>query len=176
MSERNEMRKACALLFGSLAFVGSVMAGPNHLDLPGVYDNAETPLEYGQTFIAENTLMSGVRVYIGNPSDPDNPTVNELIGPADLVLYDASNLLQPIEIGRSLVVPSGTSLEGLVSLVFDAPVPTVIGNRYCFVLSTVDSYGIGLRQQHFSTYPGGAEVVRDPSTGEITENPLGRDL
>ncbi|HKR59217.1 MAG TPA: M23 family metallopeptidase [Pyrinomonadaceae bacterium] len=175
------MRRPHLLLFSTLicmvlVILHQVIAAPDHLDLPAIYDNAEPPLEYGQTFIAQDRLMTGIRVYIGDPSRPGDPRVNELIGPADLVLYEASNLLQPMEISRSQVVPSGMTLAGLTSLLFNTPAATVVGNRYFFALSTSDSYGIGLRAQLVSTYPDGAEATRDPGTGVITENPLGRDL
>jgi hypothetical protein len=52
----------------------------------------------------------------------------------------------------------------------------VVGRRYFFSLRTSDRYGLGLRAQFFSTYPGGAEATLDSSTGVIDENPLGRDL
>ena len=155
----------------------------NHLGTPGVYDNAQSPPYYGQTFVAEGPSFAGVRIYIGDPERPDDANVNALVGPADLVLYDVANLAAPIELARAEVVAPGQQVGfatgGVaepVTLSFCAPVATGIGAKYFFAIEADDDFGLGLREQYFSTYAGGAESVRHPATGVIEENPLGRDL
>src|SRR5262245_47634760 len=146
-----------------------------HLAPPLVYDNAEPTRDYGQTFIAQDNFAAAVQLYINDPTRPDDPRVNELVGPADLVLYNATDLLNPIEIARSRVVPPGTSVEGLLTFLFDAPVPTEVGARYFFAISADDLYGVGL-QDLDSTYDGGAEAFRDRTMGQIAEFFNGRDM
>lgn len=147
-----------------------------HLATPETYDNAEASAEYGQTFVAVDSLFGGVQLYIGDPTRPGNPLVNELVGPAELVLYDATDLLNPTELHRSTVLPSSQIAAGLVTFWLDAPVATTVGDRYFFSLRTSDMYGIGLRSTTTSTYADGAEAFRSAITGQITEAPVGRDL
>jgi hypothetical protein len=167
---------------GLLGFAGiSVASTIDHLASPALYDNAEQIVsghraEWGQTFISQGGI-SGVKVYIGDPSRPGDPLVDELVGPADLVLYDISDLLAPIEIARTQILSSGNSKFGLSEFHFGSPIPTTIGTSYFFAISTLDtSYGVGLRDQYVSTYAGGAEAWRNLDTGEIMISPLGRDL
>jgi hypothetical protein len=147
-----------------------------HLATPTVYDNAEPLSDYGQTFRAVDTAMSGVQLYIDDPTRPGNSAVNELIGPAELVLYDATSLISPIELHRTTVLQPAVSASGLVTFLFDTSVATNIGSRYFFGVNTNDPYGIGLRSQFNSTYSDGAEAFRDRTTGQLTETVTGRDL
>ncbi len=147
-----------------------------HLATPATYDNAEPSAEYGQTFVAVDSFFGGVQLYINDPARPGNPLVNELVGPAELVLYDASDLLNPTELHRSTVLQPSEIASGLMTFWLDAPVATTVGDRYFFSLRTSDMYGIGLRSTTASTYAGGAEAFRSGTTGQITEAPVGRDL
>ena len=112
----------------------------DHLAVPSFYDNAEyfdgdrpgQNYYYGQTFIATDPSVTGVKLYIGDPSRPNVSEVNELSGPAELVLYDATNLLSPVELGRSLVVANAQSVQGLVTFSFTSPIPTTVGSMYFF--------------------------------------------
>ncbi|MBX9627946.1 MAG: putative Ig domain-containing protein, partial [Gemmataceae bacterium] len=148
------------------------------LVVPPVYDNAheESWRDYGQTFVAEADHMAGVQLYINDPSRPGNDHVNELVGPADLILYDATDFLNPIEVGRSRVVEPGVSVSGLTSFLFDSSVPTVVGRKYFFTVAADDRYGVGMYDLNVSGYAGGAEGARDRITGEIADYPNGRDM
>jgi murein DD-endopeptidase MepM/ murein hydrolase activator NlpD len=144
--------------------------------LPGVYDNAGGALDVGQTFVADKDNILGLRVYLGDPSRPDDSRVDELRGPAWLVLYDARDLSAPRELARAEVVENGASLFGLSELQLDSPVAVTIGQRYFFAIAAADGFGVGLGLQYDSTYANGAQATFDPSTGAVTENPLRRDV
>lgn len=131
----------------------------NHLALPSTYDNARE--DFGQTFVAVDDFVSGVSMYIGDPFRPGIVSVGELLGPADLVLWDATDLGNPIELHRTQVLSTGVSTSGLTTFLFDSLVPTVVGARYFFGITTADLYGIGIRELTSSTYAGGAEAYRN---------------
>lgn len=154
----------------------SAAVGIDHLAPPTLYDNAGPPSVWGQTFVAQDGFVSGVQVFVGDPSRPTNPAVNALLGPADLVLYDATNLLSPVALATTQVVPSAASVDGLVTWLFSTPVATLLGTKYFFGIDTADSYGLGLRSQSASTFAGGAEAFLNVSTGVLTEASNGRDL
>lgn len=159
-------------IFSDLATASAV----NNLALPLIYDNiGGAANEYGQTFTSDGGAVSEIRVYIGDPTRPNEATVNELVGPAELVLYDASNLLTPIELGRNQVLSGAESASGLVTFLFSSPIPTTQGHSYFFSISAPDSFGIGLTG-FSSTYTDGSEAWRSISTGEITLVNTGRDL
>jgi len=164
------------ILFSILFIAHASATTINHLDIPGVYDNVGGDSDFGQTFVAQDNLLSGFQVYIGDPTRPENTLVNELIGPADLILYNATNLLSPFEIARDTVVNSGSIVNGLSTFLFNAPVATEIGTKYFFIILADDNYGIGLQAQYVSTYGYGAEARINENTLEITEHELERDL
>lgn len=129
----------------------------DHLVVPPAYDNARGIM--GQTFTAVDFFVSGIQVYINDPSRPNDDSVNALVGPADLVLMDATNLLSPTELRRTRILQGGVSASGLTTFLFDSFVPTVVGQRYFFGLDTAtDFYGIGLRSLTSSTYDGGGQA------------------
>jgi len=133
----------------------SFRADIDYLSPPTIYDNARDG--FGQTFVATGTSLRGISLYIRDPTRPDE-NVNELVGPADLVLSDISNPAHPIEIRRKQVLASGQSRpELLKTFLFDGPVPTIVGRKYFLSIATDDLFGLGLLQQFGSTYPGGAE-------------------
>ena len=156
----------------------------NHLETPSTYDNARGDM--GQTFEAIGSSVSGVQLYINDPVRPGVPSVNELVGPADLVLWDVANPQQPVELQRTEVVGAGQSVSGLNTFRFDSSVPTVVGRKYPIGLATTDTYGLGIRALTESTYGGGAEAHRNcgwnlacSSTipvGAVVEDPYGRDV
>jgi hypothetical protein len=93
-----------------------------------------------------------------------------------LVLYDASNLLAPIELARDHVLSIGDSASGLVTFSFATAIPTAAGNNYFFAINALDGFGVGLRSLSSSTYAGGSEAWRNIGSGEITVISTGRDL
>jgi hypothetical protein len=162
---------AATILFG--LFTARIFA-LDHLATPSLYDNASGFEAYGQTFVADSSSISGVRVYIGDPFYPNDPNVNGLDGPATLSLY---NLLSTTSLlASSQIVPSGKSVFGLSTFYFDTPIQTIVGSSYFFGISSADTFGIGLRQPNSSTYAGGAEAWRNQTTGLITQHFNGRDL
>jgi hypothetical protein len=148
----------------------------DHLDVPPVYDNATKAQVWGQTFIAADSSFGGVRVYIGDPSHPDAPTLNDLQGPAELVVFDVSDISHPRRLGTEPFLARGATASGLTTITLEDPLPTVAGKKYFFGIDACDDYGIGLRAAKQSTYPDGAESTLIRETGVIAENPLGRDL
>jgi hypothetical protein len=147
------------------AFLSSQAAAlPNHLAPPAIYDNAKSL--FGQTFIAETDIVSGVSWYFGDPTRPGIEVVNELAGVTDLVLFDASNLSGPSEIGRNRVQQAGQQSFGLTTFSFSTPITVVPGRTYFIAVDTEDQYfGLGLRQQNESSYDGGFEAMIDTSGG-----------
>ncbi len=158
------------ILFSNILFA----LGINHLTTPAIYDNAGNG--FGQTFTATDNFMVGVRLYINDPTRPGNTAVNELIGPADLVLFDLSNTTSPVEVARTRVVAASATASGLVTFYFGLPAATTIGKKYFFGIHTSDLFGIGMRDGSVSTYSGGAEAFQNVSTGQVTEASSGRDL
>lgn len=138
-----------------------------HLAEPAAFDNAETDRDYGQTFLAVDNQITGVEFYVGTDA---------LEGPTELVLYEAGDSKDLVEIARSEVMPEGEVLEGFVAFSFDAPVLVEKGERHFFCINTADRYGIGLRDLTSSTYQYGAEASRDKATGALLEHGTGRDL
>ncbi len=181
--DRKTIFPCCFLgcLFSSNAFAYVCL---DHLATPGNYDNVggspESP-DYGQTFIATASSISGFQVYIGDPDRQDVAGVNNLRGPADLILYNASNLSAAVEIARENNVVSSDSPVGGQSLpltfTFTTPVSVNIGARYFFTIHAGDQYGIGLRSVSSSTYEGGAEAWIENSTSlVIAEHVAQKDL
>ncbi len=108
-------------------------------------------------------LVLGARWYIGDPTRPSDPRVNELSGVAHLVLYDVANVSNPLKVARTQIQdPSGTT-SGLSTFLFSSPVMATIGSSYFIGIEAADSFGMGLRSLS-STYPGGAESYFDGST------------
>ncbi len=153
-------------MFFSIVFSYAVEI--DHLGTPIFYDNVGNG--WGQTFVAQDTVFSGVKVYIRDPTRPDMVSVNELVGPASLLLYDASLSTLSL-VASSQIAGSGVSLQGLCTLMMDAPVATIIGRKYMFAFSTADLFGIGLRAD-YSTYSQGGEAYWNGTT--LTES--ARDL
>ena len=166
-----------SICLGVLPCTNDVIAVPNHLALPMVYDDAgELSSDYGQIFTSEANLVSGVRWYIGDPTRPGQENVDALEGAADLVLYDAADVNNPIELARTQVQgPAGFS-EGLSTFEFDTPIVVMVGHSYFIGLDTDDLYGLGLRAHTMSTYDGGYEArlragILEPAGGGGT-NPI----
>lgn len=56
------MKRLSVLLgIGLAAVCGASIAAPNHLAPPAFFDNVETGLPWGQTFVSEEPLVLGVR-------------------------------------------------------------------------------------------------------------------
>jgi hypothetical protein len=125
----------------------------------GLYDNA-CCIPWGQTFVATASNVAGMVVLIDDPNNPSGDQAT-LDGPANLVLYDASDLGSPVALGSTLVATMGESLSGQLTLLFSAPIPTTIGDSYFIGIESADEYGIGLRSITTSTYPDGAEAWID---------------
>ncbi len=149
----------------------------DHLASPAVYDNLGGGNGFsadGQTFVATSDYFAGVRIWIGDPTRPELPSVGSLLGPADLVLFDGTNLPSLIELARHRVVPVGEEISGEVDFFLACPVETNPGQRYYFALVAQDPYGMGLRQPLSSTYPDGSQTfIRD---GVPEEHSTGRDV
>ncbi len=159
----------------------SVQAGVvvDHLATPAKYDNAYGYPEtsYGQTFVSDGQSIVGVDIYVNDPTRPDDPCCNELIGPAELRLYEVSDLNNPILLGTSTVAANGEVLSGLVPLNFDNPIQTSTGTSYFFMIFAADSYGLGLRtEDNTSTYPDGMQASYSAASDSVILHPDERDL
>jgi hypothetical protein len=147
------------------------------LTTPALYDNAGGAKDFGQTFIARDEMIGGVQFFIRDPARAaDDPRVDELEGPAELVLLDASDLTAPVELARATAAVGGEAIAGAYTFAFPAPVATTPGGRYFIGLSAGDGFGLGLTNQYESTFSDGNEATFDPATNLIAENPLSRDL
>ncbi len=153
--------------------IGPANAAPNHLAAPAAYDNVGGGVSWGQTFVSEESLILGARWYIEDPTRPNEPLVNALVGPADLVLYDATNIASPIELARTQVLDANGSLSGLSTLAFAAPVSTPVGGIFYIAIEAGDGFGTGLRSVDSSTYAGGSQAFING--GAIVEVASGRD-
>ena len=162
----------------AMAFdVGGLSYLVNHLATPPIYDNAvPMPEAYGQTFLSDGQYVTGVDVYIGDPTRLDNPNVDVIPGLAELHLYDATDLsdylLLSVKQFDGSTLPVGTP----ASIDFDSPILTSNGQRYAFFIFAEDGYGLGLRLQTQSTYSGGCQVRFPGDGGPITDCGSGRDL
>lgn len=146
----------------------------DNLLAPSLYDNTVVPVAAGQTFIAVSATVSGIRLFIGDPTRPGDPSVGPIQGPADLILLDATDLANPVELERTKILPFGSSLSGELDFMLSSPVSTVVGTRYFLGLSASTGFGLGLSSdQTTSTYAGGSEASLDASG--ITEHATGRD-
>ncbi|MDX1998116.1 MAG: hypothetical protein SF066_10400 [Thermoanaerobaculia bacterium] len=141
----------------------------DHLATPAAYDNLGAGLTAGQTFLAQAASIAGIRVLIGVNGQEDR-----LVGPADLVLYDASNLDLPVELARTTFLAPGVEISGLVDLFLESPVPATLGQRYFIAVFAPDLFGMGIRSISSSTYPGGAEGFL--VGGQVAEAISGRDV
>lgn len=151
-----------AALTFSLA-CGSAVAAPSNLATPELYDNVENGGPWGQTFLAEDPLVLGVRWFIGDPLRLSDSRVNELIGTANLVLFDVADISNPLELARTQVQDAGGSTFGLSTFLFAAAVPTTVGSSYFIAIEADDAFGLGLRSLS-STYEGGGEAFFDAGT------------
>ena len=165
-----------AFCASSAVLASSAFADIDHLDIPTTYDNIGGSIFYGQTFVANEDFISGVRVYVGDPTRPNDLSVNELTGPANLFLYEATSLSSPTRIASNSILSSAETANGLFTFNFDRAISTTPGTRYFFGFDTVDTFGIGLRDSLSSTYLDGAEGFLDSATGQLTLHPTGRDL
>ena len=162
----------------AMAFdVGGLSYLVNHLATPPIYDNAvPMPEASGQTFLSDGQYVTGVDVYIGDPTRLDNPNVDVISGLAELHLYDATDLsdylLLSVKQFDGSTLPVGTP----ASIDFDSPILTSNGQRYAFFIFAEDGYGLGLRLQTQSTYSGGCQVRFPGDGGPITDCGSGRDL
>ncbi len=168
------MERLLTLIALGLSFTcGAAVAVPNNLALPTDYENVENGGPWGQTFVSEEPLVLGARWYIGDPTRPSDSRVNELLGVADLVLYDANNISSPFEIARTQVQDASGSTFGLATFLFASPVITTVGSSYFIGIQAADAFGLGLRTIFTSTYAGGAESYFD--RGTFVVQPFGRD-
>ena len=85
------------------ALLESAWAGPNFLTTPNLYISGGDGVPVGQTFIAESTEVYGARWYIGDPLHPSVPALDALEGPADLMMFDATDWQAPILLAVSSV-------------------------------------------------------------------------
>jgi hypothetical protein len=154
---KSSLSSACLLALLLQAAV-PVQAAPNHLQPPPIYDNAGY-VPYGQTFKAVKSRVYGVKWYIGDPTRPDEPCCDELVGRAFLVLYDATDPNKPVLLARTKVQREGEYSFGVSTYCFASPVAVTPGRQYFLALETTDIYGLGLRSQTDSTYPDGGEAT-----------------
>lgn len=166
-------RNALLALPFALCILQPALASPDHLAVPAAYDNVGAGTVWGQTFTAESGSVLGASWYFGDPSRPDVAAVSALEGPADLVLFDATDLTSPIEIARTQAQGTGSRSFGLTGFMFSTGAPTAVGGSYFIGLDTLDPYGIGLRGLTASTYSGGSQAYFDG--GIIHVASLGRD-
>lgn len=139
---------------------------------PLVYDNVGK--NWGQTFTAVSKSFSGVRVFVGDPTRPISNGIGPLMGPAELVLFDADTAT---ELARSEVLPANAVVSGEIDLLLQQPVATQIGKKYYFAIDSNNispAYGIGLAN-YLSTYVDGSEAYIDAG-GTIVEHYMNRDL
>jgi collagen triple helix repeat protein len=160
------------LLFPVASASGAVVVSIDHLEQPPAYDNAGT-VPFGQTFVATASNIAGMVVVIGDPNNPTGAT-GTLDGPARLVLYDATNLADPVALGSTLLIGPGETLSGQVTLLFHTPIHTTVGRTYFSGIDTADSFGLGVRDVSTSTYGQGREAWIN--NGVIVEAGSGRDL
>ena len=168
-------RKIFVLTLSTVA-ASSVFADINHLAIPTAYDNIGGADFYGQTFIAQDINITGVQVFVGDPDRPNDAGINALIGPANLLLYDATNFASPILLANDSVLTAFDTASGLTTFSFNSPVATTPGTQYFFAFDTVDYFGIGMQSLFSSTYADGAEAYRNPTTGQLVLVSAGRDL
>jgi hypothetical protein len=144
------------------------------LATPSLYENAGPDVStegYGQSFVSDGQFIVGIDVYIQDATRPDEFSVNELVGPAEMRLYQMAEALladpTPSLLASSQIAEPGEILSGLVSLDFNELIPTTPGAAYAFVFVADDSFGLGMRAQFSSTYAEGSEVYRT-TDGVIT--------
>jgi hypothetical protein len=156
-----------------------VLAGDivNHLATPLIYDTAlALPRSSGQTFLSDGQYVTGVDVYIADPTRLADPCCDTISGLAELHLYDATDLSDYILLSVKQFDGSKLPVGTPASIDFDSPIPTVSGKRYAFFIFADDNYGLGLRSQTASTYSGGDEVLYPDDGNQIETGDEGRDL
>jgi hypothetical protein len=143
------------------AAIRSAAADPGVLSPPALYDNAGGG--FGQLFEDTQPWISGVEFYIGDPTRPNNTTVNALTGVAYIDLYDATNLQDPVLLEESQVQDATGSSFGITTFNLDSPIMATIGGSYMFAINTADVFGLGLSSQTNSTYGPGYETAIEPN-------------
>lgn len=76
------------------------------------------------------------------------------------MLFDVSDISNPLELARTQVQDIGGSTFGLSTFLFTSPAPTTIGSSYFIALEAHDAFGLGLVSLT-STYAGGSEALFD---------------
>ena len=173
---KTHLARKIFILILSTVIPSSVFGDISHLVIPSAYDNIGGVNFYGQTFIAQDINITGVQVYVGDPARPSDAGVNALIGPANLLLYDATNFASPILLASDPVLTASDTASGLTTFLFNNPVATIPGTQYFFAFDTVDYFGIGMQSLFSSTYADGAEAYRNPTTGQLVLVTAGRDI
>jgi hypothetical protein len=169
MKRRSSIAAAIATAVASCAAI----ALPVNLTAPAVYDNVGNGFLFGQVFTSETYSICGVRWFIGDPTRPGNTSVNALEGYADMVLLDATDPANPVELARSTVRGAGSVTSGLSVFAFEYTVPITPGRLYFIGLETADAFGMGLQAQTSSTYAGGYQAYI--SGGDLLGTANGRD-
>ena len=138
------------------------------------YDNIGGGSRYGQSFIAKDINILGIRVYIGDPNRKNIPGVNELCGPAFLILYKITEN-SVIEIFREKVVKEDQIVIGEYNFIFTKPINVIRNNKYILTIESDDTFGIGLTNLYSSTFSEGEEVCIDKD-GNLNKGAGGRDI
>ena len=147
----------------------------NYLTTPQLYDNAQSGYVYGQSFTGLNSTVSGVKFYIGDPSRPNDVSVNAIEGQFTLLLYEVAANNSTVLLASKNFGNAASITSGAITASFDAVIGTTQGRKYFIGIRSADPFGLGLLAANSSSYAGGSEAWIPSGATAVTEHAAGRD-